>query len=340
MYPSRPAKPLTADQLRKFMESRTETAYTLVDVRQEAEFLQERLPGAVHIPVGELEARLPSLPPDRDYVLYCQVGARSAAAALLVEEMQHITGTVYTLTGGLSTWSGYAVAEAPRVSVFNENARPHTLLMQAIEMEKAAYLLYTTVRDSPAREKLCELMDSLIEVEIAHAKSIYRRLQKHATLRQQEDAKVLPLPEFDALFQSMKGSILEGGLTLEELQPWIQSAISGSCYDVADLALELEMNAYDLYRTLAHRARMREGHFPETDRPASTASAEEREKSSLPPLAETRLSATELAAKQQADAGDDSSAPIGEIEKMYLDLAQQEKHHARMILRYMDAFEE
>jgi len=56
------------------------------DVRTEDEFADEAFPGAVNIPVGELQARMKELEPkDRPLVLYCASGARSALAARILK---------------------------------------------------------------------------------------------------------------------------------------------------------------------------------------------------------------------------------------------------------------
>ncbi|HEX3005731.1 MAG TPA: metalloregulator ArsR/SmtB family transcription factor [Angustibacter sp.] len=44
----------------------------VLDVRPDAEYAGGHLPGAVHIPLGELEQRLADLPPDREIVAYCR----------------------------------------------------------------------------------------------------------------------------------------------------------------------------------------------------------------------------------------------------------------------------
>src|SRR5215469_1270269 len=50
---------------------RTGTA-TILDVRPEDEFQQGHLPGALNIPLAQLERRLAELPPDREIVAYCR----------------------------------------------------------------------------------------------------------------------------------------------------------------------------------------------------------------------------------------------------------------------------
>lgn len=45
---------------------------TVLDVRPEDEFQQGHLPGALNIPLSQLERRLAELPPDREVVAYCR----------------------------------------------------------------------------------------------------------------------------------------------------------------------------------------------------------------------------------------------------------------------------
>ncbi len=56
----------------------------IVDVRSVAEFQSGAYPGAVNIPVQELQHRLGELPKDRPIVVYCASGGRSAAAERLL----------------------------------------------------------------------------------------------------------------------------------------------------------------------------------------------------------------------------------------------------------------
>ena len=47
-------------------------AATVLDVRPEDEFASGHLPGALNIPLSQLERRLAQLPPDREVVAYCR----------------------------------------------------------------------------------------------------------------------------------------------------------------------------------------------------------------------------------------------------------------------------
>lgn len=72
---------------------------TLVDVRQDAELEAARVPGAVHIELGDIIAG--RTPEADDVVVFCGHGERSATAASVLERR----GTrVANLVGGLSAW--------------------------------------------------------------------------------------------------------------------------------------------------------------------------------------------------------------------------------------------
>lgn len=74
----------------------------LLDVRTPAEFSGGHIPGAVNIPIDDLERRLGELEPkERPIVVYCQSGVRSAHATQILEGAGH--ARVYDL-GGMSDW--------------------------------------------------------------------------------------------------------------------------------------------------------------------------------------------------------------------------------------------
>lgn len=57
---------------------------TVVDVRTPGEFQSGAYPGALNIPVQELDRRLGELSKDRPIVVYCASGMRSASAERLL----------------------------------------------------------------------------------------------------------------------------------------------------------------------------------------------------------------------------------------------------------------
>ncbi len=77
----------------------------LVDVREQHEFEERHIPGAIHVPRGHLESRIEQFVPDKDrrVILYCASGNRSALAAkTLGEELGY--GNVASMSGGITLW--------------------------------------------------------------------------------------------------------------------------------------------------------------------------------------------------------------------------------------------
>src|SRR2546430_1581828 len=72
----------------------------LLDVREEDEWNEGQIPGAVHIPRGFLESRIEQAAPDRaqPIVLYCAGGNRSAFAAKTLTDLGY--ENVASLSGG------------------------------------------------------------------------------------------------------------------------------------------------------------------------------------------------------------------------------------------------
>ena len=58
----------------------------LIDVRYEEEWDEFRIPGASLIPLPELRARLKELDREKEYIVYCHAGKRSAVAAMIMEQ--------------------------------------------------------------------------------------------------------------------------------------------------------------------------------------------------------------------------------------------------------------
>jgi rhodanese-related sulfurtransferase len=78
---------------------------TLIDVREQDEFRAGHMPGALGIGRGILEYHIADKVPDteREIILYCRGGNRSALAADSLRQMGY--ENVYSMRGGYRQWS-------------------------------------------------------------------------------------------------------------------------------------------------------------------------------------------------------------------------------------------
>jgi len=75
----------------------------IIDVREPREFAVSRLPGAVNIPVGQLQQRLAEIPTGQLAVFICRSGARSLTASAIATRAG-LTDAAH-LQGGLLAWA-------------------------------------------------------------------------------------------------------------------------------------------------------------------------------------------------------------------------------------------
>ena len=78
--------------------------FVLIDVREESEWNQDHLPGAIHLSKGIIERDIEVKFPDTttEMVLYCGGGFRSALAADNLQRMGYTR--VISMDGGYSGW--------------------------------------------------------------------------------------------------------------------------------------------------------------------------------------------------------------------------------------------
>ena len=88
------------------------TAY-VIDVRSTTEWQAGHIPGAHHIPLGELPRKASTVPREQPVIVQCQGGARSAIAASLLQAEG--LSDVLNLAGGFNEWraAGLPVEEQP-----------------------------------------------------------------------------------------------------------------------------------------------------------------------------------------------------------------------------------
>jgi len=116
----------------------------LVDVREQNEFEEAHLPGAVHVPRGHLEQRIEGAAPDRSerVILYCASGNRSALAAkTLIDELGYQQAE--SMTGGIALWKdrGFDVEVPRRLTPEQRERYSRHILVPEIGLEGQLKLL-------------------------------------------------------------------------------------------------------------------------------------------------------------------------------------------------------
>lgn len=94
-------KEITPVEVQELLESGEQL--NLVDVREDDEVAEGIIPGAIHIPLGEVAERVGELDKSKPYIIICRSGGRSARAT---EFMEGAGYDVVNMTGGMLEWEG------------------------------------------------------------------------------------------------------------------------------------------------------------------------------------------------------------------------------------------
>ena len=116
----------------------------LVDVREQHEYEESHIPGAIHVPRGHLESRIEGKVGDksRPVVLYCATGQRSALAALTLQSLLGYDD-VASMTGGITLWKdrGFEVETPRALDADQKNRYSRHVLLPEVGLEGQLALL-------------------------------------------------------------------------------------------------------------------------------------------------------------------------------------------------------
>lgn len=237
---------VTADQVRAYVKTHKEQDFVLIDVRENGEYVAEHVPGAKLVPLSELEGRMAELRElgDKSKIVYCRSGGRSSRAAALMASRQ--LSNVFNLSGGLMGYTGHTVPDFPKLRTFDGKATTEEVLRQALQLEKGADRLYASLLSHFKGSPVAPFLEQLSQAEEAHGRAVYGALKQVAQGR---------LDDFEKLYASLEGSILESGHDVGQVVALAQAMIAEhGTPALLELALDLEHRAYDLYRALADRS--------------------------------------------------------------------------------------
>ena len=102
---------ITATELKQRLDNGDDIQ--LIDVRAANEVAFARIPNSVHIPLGQMLARMNEIDPNRETVVHCKMGGRSARA---IDALQRsgFQGKLINLKGGIIDWSNQVDPSVPK----------------------------------------------------------------------------------------------------------------------------------------------------------------------------------------------------------------------------------
>ncbi|WP_045216912.1 rhodanese-like domain-containing protein [Desulfonatronovibrio magnus] len=238
---------LSAQEFKDFTGKQKEDSFNLVDVRTPQEYAHFHIPGAVLVPLYELEGRLGEIAADKNTVFYCRSGKRSMSASILARDSGLLHQDIYNLAGGILAYQGKTLANYPKINLFSRLTNQKLVLQKAIDLEKGAQNFYSILADSIQDQELQNKISKLAKLEKGHAKMVYS-LNAQAF----DD-------DFEMVFAKAGGDIMEGG---SEISAWIDELKNvdepGLHSYLLEMALEVETMAYDMYRNLAQKSNSQE----------------------------------------------------------------------------------
>ena len=85
----------------------------IIDVREADEVAIAKLPDSAHIPLGQVVNRMGEIDSNRETVVHCKMGGRSAKA---IEALKRsgFSGNLTNLKGGITAWSNEVDPTVPK----------------------------------------------------------------------------------------------------------------------------------------------------------------------------------------------------------------------------------
>ena len=87
---------------KELKEKMAKGGVVLLDVRENDEVANCKIPESIHIPLAEVNARFKELDPQKEIVVYCAAGVRSARASKILDGAGF--KKVKNLKGGIGRW--------------------------------------------------------------------------------------------------------------------------------------------------------------------------------------------------------------------------------------------
>src|SRR5205807_8833333 len=102
---------ITATELKQRLDKGDDIQ--IIDVREPHEYEIAQIPNSKLIPLGQVLNRMNEIDPDRETVVHCKMGGRSAKA---IDALQRsgFPGKLSNLVGGITAWSNEVDPSVPK----------------------------------------------------------------------------------------------------------------------------------------------------------------------------------------------------------------------------------
>ena len=240
-------KKVHPDKLREEMKS--DPTPLLIDVRGTDEFERKHIPGALSVPLGDLERAATGFDPDRPIVTYCKSGIRSRAAARMLGRRGF---DAVSLEGGIKSWPFETTSGPAKALAVDEALSVPDLLSVAVMREIQAMEFYSLNAKRTANPPVQEVLEYLAVMEQGHMDLLYGKYREEMS---GADEATLSLEDLEAMasgpverWQVADGMVdvavrsFDVDMTLED---------PDDAREVLDRAVAWEFEAYDFYRRSA-----------------------------------------------------------------------------------------
>lgn len=237
---------MDSEQARSYMEKHKPDQYTLLDVRQDWEYEEFHIPGARLVPLHDLIDRVDEVDRDKPVLVYCRSGARSMAAATLLDGQGF--NDITNLVDGAMGWQGdgaYGPIELGMIE-FSGNETPVEIVLKAYAMENALQRFYLKRADMAETIERIELFAELAGFEDRHKDTLYNLYVRII-------GDKVPHDMFEEVAFSSLDFVAEGGVDLDDFLEEYGGAFEGDD-GILQMASMIEAQALDYYLRCAMRA--------------------------------------------------------------------------------------
>jgi rhodanese-related sulfurtransferase len=235
------APSVSPEEVREYIERKRPAEYCLLDVRQRSEYERGHLPGARHVPLGDLQRHIPELDPGRTYIVYCRTGSRSIAGAGLL--LGAGFRNVLNMDGGIIGYNGAVAIGPPEAGMFcfPENLSPGQLIAVAWFLEDGTRSFLEEIHaDVPPG------VGQIVIGELVADKKVHEEKLRdlYADIAGSGRAPDFPKGVLDVPAEG----VMVGCVKVPDALRWAKGK---SAADILELLMSLGANACDLYLKLS-----------------------------------------------------------------------------------------